>query len=493
MATVWINDAPQQVAVGTRLSDVLSRAPHPCGGKGICGRCRIYAAGELSPLSAEEQRHLSVREIADGMRLSCCAVVQGDCRVTLPPDSVMAVVADGKVTATATRPTFAAYGAAVDIGTTTLAARLYDTAGRLLAQDGCANPQITFGADVLSRVQAAGEGKDLTTPLQRAVNGLLSRLADTAGIHPAAIDGAVVTGNTAMLCFLSGTDPTPLSRAPFSLPHSFNETVTAAAIGLTSLAPNRAVYLPPCASAFIGADALCAALACDMWDGRTALLADMGTNGEMLLSHKDTLYACSTAAGPAFEGVGISCGMPAVTGAVDGVALVNGGLIPHVIGGGRAEGICGSGLVDAAACLLALEEMDESGCLGAHAIPLCEGMYLTQEDIRALQQAKSAVCAGLMTLLHHSNLPAEAVEVLYTAGGFGSRLNGRSAAAIGLLPCGLSLRIEPAGNAALDGAARLLLERSAREQLTALAEKTRVIELATDPYFADQFIKNMAF
>ncbi len=490
MATIWINGTPQPVEAGTRLSEVLSRAPHPCGGKGICGKCRVRATGSLSPLSREEERHLTPFEIADGMRLSCCTIIEGDCRVTLSDDSVMAVVTDGKAAARAVSPTFAAYGAAVDIGTTTLAARLYDTTGRLLAQDGCANPQVAFGADVLSRVQAAGECSDLTTPLQEAVNGLLSRLAATAGISLAAVDGVVITGNTAMLCFLTATDPISLSRAPFALPRAFNETFAAATVGLTALAPNRPVYLPPCAAAFIGADALCAALACDFGE-RTALLADMGTNGEMLLSHNGTLYACSTAAGPAFEGVGVSCGLPAIEGAIDAVTLVNGGLHPHTIGG-KPIGICGSGLVDAAACLLATEEMDESGYLDC-TVFLCDGVTLTQEDIRALQQAKSAVSAGLQTLLRHANLTAVEVDTLYTAGGFGSRLNGRNAAAIGLIPSVLASRIEPVGNAALDGAARLLLDDQARQTVTALAQKIRVIELATDPYFTDLFIKNMSF
>ena len=490
MATIWINGVPQPVAVGTRLSEVLSRAPHPCGGKGICGKCRVRATGALSPLSREEERHLTPFEIADGMRLSCCTIIEGDCRVTVDPDSVMAVVTDGKAATAAVSPTFAAYGVAVDIGTTTIAARLYDTAGRLLTQAGCANPQIAYGADVLSRVEAAGEGNDLTTPLQNAVNGLLSRLADTAGIHAASIDGVVITGNTAMLCFVTATDVTSLARAPFSLPRAFNETLSAADVGLTALSPNRPVYLPPCAAAFIGADALCAALACDM-DG-TALLADMGTNGEMLLAHQDTLYACSTAAGPAFEGVGISCGMPAMDGAIDEIALINGGFLSHVIGGGKAVGICGSGLVDAAACLLLTEELDRSGYLD-RMVSLGEGVTLTQEDVRALQQAKAAVSAGLQTLLHHADLTADAVEALYTAGGFGSRLNGRNAAAIGLLPPALAPRIKPMGNAALDGAARLLLNDSARQAIADLAQRTQVIELATDPYFTDTFIKNMSF
>lgn len=492
MVTVWVNGVARQVEVGTPLSALLPHHSHPCGGKSLCGKCRVHATGVLNPLSSEERRHLTAAEIADDVRLSCCTTVQGDCRVTVDNHPVMAVVTEGTAAAQAAAPTFAAYGVAVDIGTTTMAARLYDTAGRLLAQAGCPNPQTAFGADVLSRVVAAGEGQDLTTPLQSAVNGLLSRLTETARIPAAAIDGAVVTGNTAMLCFVLGLDPTSLSHAPFLLPHAFGETVTAAQVGLTALTPDAAVYLPPCAAAFIGADALCAALACGIGDGRTVLLADMGTNGEMLLSHNGALYACSTAAGPAFEGVCISCGLPAVTGAIHEVALVNGQMMTHAIGGGKAVGICGSGLVDAAACLLATEEMERSGYLDA-AVSLCEGVTLTQKDVRALQQAKSAVCAGLQTLLHHANLTAEAVEVLYVAGGFGSGLNGHNAAAIGLIPSSLAPRIEAVGNAALDGAARLLLDESARDKITELTQRVGVVELATDDYFIEQFIRGMDF
>ena len=491
MATVWVNGIPRQVPIGTRLSAVLSQVSHPCGGKGICGKCRVKAVGALSPLSVMEQRHLTAIEVADDIRLSCCTMVEGDCHVTMDAPAEWSVLTDGQAVASAV-PTFASYGVAVDIGTTTIAARLYDTSGRLLAQDGCANPQIAFGGDVLSRIQAAGEGADLTTPLQEAVNGLVGRLAEQAGIRAVASEGAVITGNTAMLCLFTATDATSLSHAPFAVPRSFGEVVTAAQVGLTALAPNRAVYLPPCASAFIGGDALCAALACKMDEHRTALLADMGTNGEMVLAHNGAIYACSTAAGPAFEGVGISCGMPAVAGAIDGVETANGRLMPHVIGGGKPMGICGSGLVDAAACLLLTDELDAGGYLDA-TVSLGEGVTLTREDIRALQQAKAAVSAGLETLLYRAALTADEVEVLYTAGGFGSRLNGRNAAAIGLIPRALASRIQPVGNAALDGAAGLLLDAHTREQMTALLERIQVIELATDPFFTDKFIRNISF
>ena len=493
MATIWINGVPRQVAVGTRLSEVLTHASHPCGGKGVCGKCRVRATGALSPLSAAEERHLTAFEVADDVRLSCCTTVQGDCRVTTAAEEGMAVCVDGVESTAPHAPAFAAYGVAVDIGTTTLAARLYATDGRLLAQAGEINPQTAYGADVLSRVEAAGQGSDLVTPLRNAVNGLLSRLAEMAGIRAAAVDGLVIAANTAMLCFLTDTDPTPLSHAPFVLPHAFGETRTAAQLGLSAVPADTPVYLPPCASAFIGADALCVALACDMYDEmHTVLLADMGTNGEMLLCHQGAVYACSTAAGPAFEGVGISCGMSAVAGAVDEVLSANGRLLVHTIGGVAPTGICGSGLVDAAACLLTNGEMDGNGCIDG-TVTLCDGVTLTQQDIRALQQAKGAVSAGLQTLLHRAAVSADGVERLCVAGGFGSRLNGQNAALIGLIPRVLATRIRPVGNGALDGAARLLLDVTARDDVVRLAQKTQVVELATDPYFADLFIKNMSF
>lgn len=492
MATVWVNGVPQQVAVGTYLSAVLSAVSHPCGGKGLCGKCRIRATGALSPLSPAEERHLTAFEIAADMRLSCCTTVQGDCCVTVEEGAV-SVLTDGTDAVMTSVPTFVGYGVAVDIGTTTLAARLYDVAGHLLAQAGAVNPQVTFGADVLSRVGAAGEGQDLTTPLQSAVNGLLRRLAQMAEVDAVAIDSVVITGNTAMLCLLTATDPTPMASAPFALPRGFGEELSASAVGLTVLSPHTPVYLPPCASAFIGADALCAALVCGLdGDTRTALLMDMGTNGELLLRHRGVLYACSTAAGPAFEGVGISCGLPAVPGAVDHIEPVNGRLYVHTIGGDTAIGICGSGLVDAAACLLALEEMGADGTLAA-AVTVAEGVTLTGEDIRALQQAKGAVSAALDTLLHRTALTADGVEELCVAGGFGSRLNGYNAAAIGLIPRALASRIRAVGNAALDGAALLLLDYTARRRVTAMVTNMCTIELATDPYFAEAFIKNLSF
>ena len=139
MATVWVNGVPRQAAVGTRLSAVLSHLHHPCGGKGICGKCRIRATGALSPLSVMEERHLTAFEIADDIRLSCCVMIEGDCRVTVDTPAEITVLTEGKSVARDI-PAFAAYGVAVDIGTTTLAARLYDAGGRLI----CRQPRYRY-------------------------------------------------------------------------------------------------------------------------------------------------------------------------------------------------------------------------------------------------------------------------------------------------------------------------------------------------------------
>jgi uncharacterized 2Fe-2S/4Fe-4S cluster protein (DUF4445 family) len=252
------------------------------------------------------------------------------------------------------------------------------------------------------------------------------------------------------------------------------------------------VYLPPCISAFVGADTVCALLATELTKGETALLADIGTNGEMALWHGGRLSVCSTAAGPAFEGVGISQGMRGEEGAVDRVCSVNGRMHAHVIGEGAPRGICGSGLVDAAATMLDLEILDESGYL-EDACPIAEGVSVTPEDVRALQLAKSAIAAGLLTLLWEAGLSKEGALPLFIAGGFGTYLDRRNAERIGLLPRGLARNAVAVGNAALAGASLLLLDREAEAEALSLARRAHTVELATHPVFSEKFMEAMTF
>ena len=241
-----------------------------------------------------------------------------------------------------------------------------------------------------------------------------------------ALDALVLTGNTTMLYLLTGRNPEPLSHAPFVADCLFD---------MESRVLERNAYLPPCMNAFVGADISCAVLAAGQCDkDAVSLLVDIGTNGEIALWKDGTLYVASTAAGPAFEGAGISCGCASLRGAIDRVWLQDGQLRAHTIGEQRAVGICGSGLIDAVAMLLEKGEIDETGATESERLELRDGIALLPKDIRAVQLAKAAIAAGIETLMQSAGVGPEHIETLYIAGGFGSHLDVRSAAAIGLFP-----------------------------------------------------------
>ena len=248
-------------------------------------------------------------------------------------------------------------------------------------------------------------------------------------------------------------------------------------------------------SAFVGAEITTALLASGICQGTdTALLADIGTNGEIALWHQGILRCCSTAAGPAFEGANLSQGMQGAPGAIDHAWVQEDALALHTIGDLPAVGICGSGVADVLAGLLQLGKLDETGFLeDGEDCALTPQVSFTQKDVRQVQLAKSAIRAGMETLLSHASLTPEAVSSLAIAGGFGSYLSLDSAAAIGLIPPVLSSRALVLGNAALSGAAMVLQRRSFREECQALAQSAQTVELSTDPVFMDLYIEHMLF
>lgn len=492
---VTVNGEPRPSRMGSPLSEIIA-GEKPCGGHGKCGKCKVWAKGKLSTPSEAERELLSKEELAAGIRLSCCTFAEGDCEVrSLAFSSDTQIVTGGKQAEFKLDPTFEHYGAAIDIGTTTLAARLYDTKGNLLASVSRLNPQSEFGADVISRIEAAlgGSAQALADSIRRAIGDILVQLALSATVDIQKIDSVVITGNTVMLSLLTLEDTEPFSHAPFEAKRLFGEVLNASELGLSVIRPDSKIYLPPCISAFVGADTVCALLATGLCKHETAMLVDIGTNGEMAIRHNGKLTVCSTAAGPAFEGVGISMGMRGAAGAIDKVVLVNGVPYPHVIGEGKAIGICGSGLVDAAACMLDSEIIDETGALDDDPFELCGGVSLTAQDIRMLQLAKSAICAGLLTLVESAGLEPEDVPMLYIAGGFGNYLNKKSAAKIGLLPSSLAENSETVGNSALEGAAMLLLDASIMETAREIALSATTLELSTHKGFSEHFMMGMMF
>ena len=492
--TVTLNQKEIVTQAPALLSD-LTGAEKPCGGRGSCGKCKVLARGELSPLSDTEKALLSPDEIARGVRLACLTRALGACEVnSLHAAQKEEILTHGEGEfPQILDPVYANYGVCIDLGTTTLVSRLYDAKGILLATDARLNPQSSFGADVISRVEAAlgGSAEELANAIRASLNHSILHLAELSGVDPKKIDAAVITGNTVMLSLLTGTSAEPFSHAPFATERLFDETLTAKSLELTALSDATPVYLPPCISAFVGADVTCAILATALCDTDTALLADVGTNGEMALWHKGTLTVCSTAAGPAFEGVGISMGMRAAAGAVDRVSILNGTPFAQTVKNQPPVGICGSGLVDASAVLLDLELLDESGYLEEDPLVLAPPVCLTQKDIRMLQLAKSAICAGLLTLTRAQNANASEIQSLFIAGGFGAYLNLTSAARIGLLPRSLATKAKAVGNAALEGATILLLSRQTREKATEIARRAVTLSLADSPVFSDLFTAGM--
>ena len=499
MITVVVNGKQYAVQENENLKDLLAREnllAVPCGGRGVCGKCKAFVYGAKNPLTNEEKQTLTQTEIDSGIRLTCQVEVADGLEVRTFSENAYRIQGWAEEKSQAQTPMFTRYGVAVDIGTTTLACCLYDREGFLLAQASAPNPQRGFGADVVSRIQEAlaGKAEALKTVIVTAINGLIESLAERAKIKKAEIDGLVITGNTTMLYLFTGTFVEPLSHAPFEIKERFGKRYLAKELGLTALAKDATVYLPPCAGAFLGADIVTAVLSSGMCENEnTAVLADVGTNGEIALWQNKRLYMCATAAGPAFEGVGISAGMAGQMGAIERVYLHDGAIAVKVIGNVKAKGICGSGVIDAVATLLKKGDIDETGFMEEDCIYLTPEVSFTREDVRAVQLAKGAIHAGIRTLLRSVHTDVETVEVLYLAGGFGSYLDIEKAGEIGLLPKSLTKKTQSIGNAALGGAVRLLLNTQEWERCSTYANDSTVVILSGNPVFTEEYMERMLF
>lgn len=465
----------------TKLSDLLVRAgitqSHPCGGRGICGKCAVQASGAISPPNAAEQNAQ--------VRLACQMIIWDDAEVSLTsPSGTEQILLVGQ-DAPFGIPMPGRIGAAVDIGTTTIAVRVYDLAtGYCIGQAAALNPQTTVAADVMGRIKASMDGDSLRLQQQvtETIENLIERASNTAR-HP--VDCMVIAGNTTMLYLLTGRDTHCLATAPFIADTLFDQE---------ELLQQRTAYLPPCFDSFVGADISCAILASGMCGKtETALLCDIGTNGEIALWKNGQLYVTATAAGPAFEGAGIRCGCSGCAGAIEHVNIVEGDLLIQTIGNENPVGICGSGIVDALAAFLDLELMDETGALIRETVSLAEDIVLTQKDVRMVQMAKSAIAAGIDTLLQISCTNCEEIQTFFIAGGFGSYLRAESAARIGLFPEELVGKTKILGNASLSGAAQLLLDSTKIDTVRKFTHESKTINLGGNPIFNEKYIEHMYF
>lgn len=403
-------------------------------------------------------------------------------------------------------------GIAVDIGTTTVVAYLYDlVSGEQLGVKSELSAQKAFGSDVISRIKCATE--EGLEPLQDAIVTQINQLAQ-AVCADRGVDRVMrfsVCGNPTMQHILCGFSPKTIAAAPFVTVSGFGFTAPARAFGLRAHSA-AGLYVLPLISGYVGGDITAGVIACGMDHGdEVRLLLDIGTNGEMALSTPAGIYYCATAAGPAFEGAHIEDGVGGITGAVSSVRVEDGKIAVRTIADAPAIGICGSGIIDAVAALLEVGAMDETGRLcdadefdapynamldedaGKFILDPAAGIGLTGRDLREVQLAKAAIAAGIQTLLHHAGLTEADVREVYLAGGFGSYISKESSCRIGLLPPSLLERIRAVGNSAGKGAILALLDHDFEAKLAALPESGHYIELSAYPFFNDSYIENMMF
>ena len=483
----------------------ISSVTASCGGRGRCGKCGITVSGPVKSLDSGE-----IQAAEEARLLACRYTPAGDCILVLPAEQELHVVHGGGTIASGGR----GLGLAVDIGTTTVAVTLYDLAdGRCLAANGERNVQRGWGADVISRITACSEGNlpSLRDGIRDQITALARLLCAQTGRETAEIRRVSIAGNTVMEHLFTGLDPAGIGVAPFTPVSRFGDHRPAGDV-LPGLDPGADVYLCPCVSGYVGGDITAGLTATDA--DRTEglrLYMDIGTNGEMCLGDCKGYLTCATAAGPAFEGAEIACGMDGSPGAIDRAWTERGDICVHVIGEGTARGLCGSGLVDVIAVLLTLDVIDGTGRLcGAEELPvhlgrriftlpdghrafrLQDDVYLAAQDVRQVQLAKAAIRAGAETLLRRKGKTGPDITEIVIAGGFGSFLDKRSALTIGLLPSVDPDRIRHAGNAAAAGAAEALTPEG-EARIAAVTAMCDYLELSADREFMDRYVECMMF
>ncbi len=402
-------------------------------------------------------------------------------------------------------------GLAVDLGTTNAAAFLIDLeSGKRLASLGIENPQVAWGADVISRINAAVKSEiaaeELRNAAVAAINALAHDLCHAVGAAVEDIVDVVVCGNTAMHHLLLGLPVSQLGRAPFVAAVSSGADIKAREIGIHTC-PGAYVHMAPNVGGFVGGDHVTALLATeDSWTGLgTSIVMDIGTNTEISLIHKGEFLTASAPSGPALEGGHISCGMRAAEGAIERVRLNEDGLIAvEVIGGKEAVGLCGSGVLDAVAALHKAGIMDDRGRIaaghrdvteieGKRVAVLAPGVFLTQDDIRAVQLAKAAIRTAVDMLLMQAGLAESDIERFIIAGAFGAYIDVDAGVATGLFPDLPRERFSQVGNAAGVGVRRMLASKKARSRAKELADGCRYVELSTLSAFQKSFLKHIGF
>ena len=504
----------------------------PCGGKGTCGKCKVTVTKPYykEVLACQTKICDGMEIIVGGGTITGVGTDMNEAKVSASDEMVVLVdrksdMQENPVSVYGNYSSNAGTLAACDIGTTTVVCYLIDKeTGQIISTRSGANPQRSFGADVLSRIDAAARADDnnkangglqlMQSQIVSLLNGFISDMLMECGRTEVCLFS--VAGNTVMCHLLMGISPEKLGRAPFMPDEYFGREFNPLDIGLENC-QNMIIF--PAVSGFVGGD-ITAGMMETVNCNELTLYLDIGTNGEMALGKGDRYVCCATAAGPAFEGAQIEMGMPASRGAVDKVWLEGRRIKYSVIGNDRPVGLCGSGLIDALAILLKAGIIDENGTIlsgqelpilfrsyvfeleaedaaqsseSSLAVHIAPGVYITQEDIRKLQLAKGAIAAGIDILFKEYGCKPCDLDILTFAGGFGNYIDKASAAAIGLFPPDLLDRAKEVGNAAGNGAVSAALSQEAWESALDISGKMRYIELASYPRFDEIYVEHMNF
>lgn len=481
-----------------------------CGGKGMCGKCCVRVVRGRLPVTPEDKRIFSEAQLAQGWRLACKAVTREAVEIVVPVQEQQGFSALAAEAADEGALSLAAdhdYGLAVDIGTTTLAAALVDcTDGKILATATAVNSQRSFGADVVSRIGAAchGKGKALQKAVRRDLTRLMKQLLKDHPGTAARCRQMAIAANTTMLHLLMGWPCDGLGDWPFHPVSLGGKTYRAQEVlGPQSPLADATVTLLPGMSTYVGADITAGIWQCGLASSDdVSLFVDLGTNGEMVLGNKDQRFIASAPAGPALEGGKLTWGTGSVPGAICGVRIERGRAKVRTIDHTVPVGICGTGILEAMAGLVREGLVDETGKLVEpyfhKGFPLAstldyQRITLSQQDIREIQMAKSAIRAGIESLIERSGISRQRVHQVFLAGGFGYYLDPQKAAVIGLLPADLAERTTAVGNTSLKGAIGLLTGAVTLEELQAIAAGVEEIVLGNDEAFQRLYIDYLNF
>jgi len=406
----------------------------------------------------------------------------------------------------------ACYGVAVDIGTSTIVAHLVDLmSSETVDAEACYNSQMAYGEEVTRRIIHAErqDAKVLRESVVRDINNLISAFVSRHPIDLHDIVTLVAAGNTPMIHFLLGLDASKIRKSPYIPATTAPPPVRAAEVGI-QISPRGLLFTMPSIGSWVGGDVTAGILATGLYEtDKLTMLIDVGTNGEIVLGNDEWMIACATSAGPAFEGSGVQCGMRASRGAIERVSIDSRGHVEvRTIGDEPAQGICGSGLIDAIAELFKTGILDRSGSLlpnrsnrvrevdGRREFVLVDGketeietdIVITQPDIENLLRAKAAVYAGAKVLLESTDHTFEDIEQLLIAGGFGNYLDREKAIALGMIPDVPLSRVRFAGNTSLIGAKMAMLSTDALERCETIAHSATYYDLITYPGYYEEFM-----